>query len=285
MIKVWEAGYMPGMDRLRKLGQELTTQKETTESLQVASDRQKKMMPDPPEIPGIDMSVSYTPASEVSGDFYDFFFNKDGELAMVIADVTGHGIEAAIIMGMAKATVNIYGRMYDSPAEVLRNANRDLAANFDGKTFVCLTLSIFDPKTKRLRVARAGADRPLLFNASWNPPEPKEIRGRGLALGLDPGPRFDELLEEDEIMLQPGDLFLQFTDGIVEATNADKEQFGEPRIREIIKKYPKASTKELLFMLKETLVDFTRSRDYDDDITMMALKVRDPQLSRKASFT
>ena len=276
---------MPDMDRLRRLAQDLRNREETTKSLEVASDRQKKMMPDPPEIAGIDMGVSYTPASEVSGDFYDFFYNQNGELAMVIADVTGHGIEAAIIMGMAKATVNIYARMYDSPAEALRNANRDLATNFDGKTFVCLTLSIFDPNTKRLRVARAGADRPLLFNAAWDPPEPKEIRGRGLALGLDPGPRFDELLQEDEIMLQPGDLYLQFTDGIVEATNADKEQFSEARIMEIVKKYPKASTKELLFMLKESLVDFARSREYDDDITMMALKVREPQLSRKTTFT
>jgi len=272
---------MGDMDRLRKLAQELRNREETTKSLEVASSRQKSMMPD---LPGFDISVAYTPASEVSGDFYDFFIAKNGELAMVIADVTGHGVEAGIIMGMAKATVNIYGRIYDGPAEVLRAANRDLAANLDGKTFICLTLTLLDAKNRKLRIARAGADRPLHFNPAWKPPEPQELRTKGLALGLDPGERFDQLLEEAEISLQPGDLYLQFTDGIVEAVNAEKEQFSEQRIKDTIKRYPRASTRELLVILKEALVDFTRTRDYDDDITLMALKVREQQASRKAAF-
>jgi sigma-B regulation protein RsbU (phosphoserine phosphatase) len=276
---------MGDIGRLRRLAQDLRNREETTKSLEVASSRQKSMMPNPPEIPGFDLSVSYSAASEVSGDFYDFFINRNGENALVIADVTGHGVEAAIVMGMAKATVNIYGRMYNTPGEVLRAANRDLAANFDGKTFVCMTLSFLDPKTRRLRIARGGADRPLLYNPAWSPPEPKEIRTRGLALGLDPGPRFDQLLEETEIILQPGDVYLQFTDGIVEATNAEKEQFGQKRIMEILKRYPRASSRELLFMLKESLVDFTRTREYDDDLTLMALKVRDTSVSRKTAFT
>ncbi|MBN1808047.1 MAG: PP2C family protein-serine/threonine phosphatase [Planctomycetes bacterium] len=275
---------MGDTNRLRRLAQELRDREETTQSLEVASSRQQSMMPDAPVIPGFDLAVDYYPASEVSGDFYDFFITKNGEQAIVIADVTGHGVEAGIIMGMAKATVNIYGRIYDTPLEVLKAANRDLAASLDGKTFICLTLVFLDPGSKRLRLARAGADRPIYFNSSWEPPEPRDIRTRGLALGLDGGERFNELIEQAEIMLQPGDLLLQFTDGIVEAANSDKEQFGEERIMEIVKKYPRASSRELIFLLKETLLDFTRSREYDDDITIVALKLRDQPVSRKIAF-
>lgn len=275
---------MPELDRLRRLAKELRTTRETTKSLEVASHQQKHMMPAEPEIPNFELAVHYRPASQVSGDFYDFFVTRAGEHAIVIADVTGHGVEAAIIMGMAKATVSVYGRQLATPREVLIAANRDLAASLDGMTFVCLTLMFLDSATRRVRLARAGQSRPLLFNSSWDTPEPLEVKSKGLALGLEASAKFEELLEEAEFVLEPGDLLLQYTDGIVEATNQDKEQFGEDRIREVIKKYPRASTRELLFILEETLREFTRSRELDDDVTMMALKIRERQPTRRLPF-
>lgn len=271
-------------DRLRRLARELKAAQETTKSLEVASSRQRHMMPSMPDIPGFDLGVEYRPASEVSGDFYDFFRTPAGEYALVIADVAGHGVEAGIIMGMAKATVSIYGRQLPNPKDVLVAANRDLAEGLDGKTFICLTLAFLDPETRHLRIARAGSNRPLLFNPGWENPEPTEVKSRGLALGLDAGDRFEDIIEETELTLQAGDLLLQYTDGLVEATNDEKEQFGEARVMELVKKYPRASTRELLFILEETLRDFTGSREQEDDITMMALKIRERSPARRLAF-
>ena len=275
---------MPEQDRLRRLARELKEHEETTKSLEVASDRQRHMMPPLPDIPGFDLGVLYRSASQVSGDFYDFFMTPRGEHALVIADVTGHGVEAGIIMGMAKATVSVYGRQLESPKDALVAANRDLAASLDGKTFVCLTLLFLDASERHIRLARAGSNRPILFNPGWDDPEPRELKSRGLALGLDSGERFDEIIEEIELTLGAGDVLLQLTDGLVEATNPDKEQFGEARVMELVGRYPRASTTELLFILEEALRDFTGSREQEDDITLMALKIRERSPTRRFAF-
>ena len=108
----------------------------------------------------------------------------------------------------------------------------------------------------------------LVVGAPW-----LEDGDGGLALGVDSGPRFEKVLEEREIQLHPGDLFLQFTDGVAEATNTEKEQFGEDRIRDCLIKYGKGSVRYVIDVIQEHLKDFTREAEIEDDITFVGLRV------------
>jgi sigma-B regulation protein RsbU (phosphoserine phosphatase) len=274
-----------GKDRLRRLASQIREKEETDRSMRLASLRQRRMLPNTPTHPKYDFAVVYEPAMSVSGDFYDFIPVSENVCGIVVGDVTGHGVEAGIIMGMAKQTVSIYARQIEGPAEVLREANAELHRALDGKTFVSLSYSVLDMETRSLRFVRAGQNKPYLLNPNWQNPVPQVIDSKGLALGVDKGPRFAKVTEEIDMKLEPGDIFFQYTDGLIEATNKEKEQYGEARLRELLQRYSRTSAGELLEIVIESMQDFTRAREQDDDITMVAVRVKDPAaLSRTAHF-
>ena len=178
---------------------------------------------------------------------------------------------------MAKQTISIYGRQMERPLDVIAATNDELYRSLDGKTFVSLSYGVFDTQTRLLRFCRAGQNKPFLMNTRWQNPEPQMVESRGLALGVGKGDRFARATEEIEIALEPGDLFFQYTDGLVEATNKEKEQYGEDRLRDVLKRYARTPCKELVEIITESLLDFSRSREQEDDISIVALKVKDPQ--------
>ncbi len=267
------------IDRLRRIAQEIKKKEETTRSLHLASSRQRTMLPPVPELEGFELDAYYEQAAEVSGDFYDFFQRLDGSLGIVIGDVSGHGLEAGIIMGMAKATVSIYGRQLASPKETLCAANDDICAVLDGKTFVSLSYGVLDPEERALRFARAGQNPPILLAGG----EATMVKPNGLALGIATGSRFEEKIEEVEIGLELGDIFFQYTDGLVEATDEGDEQYGEERLIELISRYGRSTAKQLMRIVRESLAGFSRSKEHEDDITMVALRAR-PATTKKLKF-
>jgi len=272
-------------ERLRRLANQIREKEETDRSLKTASLRQKRMLPDPPELEAFDFGFTYEPAAHVSGDFYDFIPVREGVWGIVVADVSGHGVEAGIIMGMAKQAVKIFGRQNEEPTEVLSLANEELHRSLDGKTFVSLSYAVLDTQTTVLKFARAGQCKPIMVNPSWKTAEPYMVESKGLALGVDKGKRFRKIVELIEIKLEPGDIFFQYTDGLAEAMNAAKEQFGEERIMALLKQYARSPAQELVEIVEEALKDFTRGAEQEDDITMLALKYRAPQpTTRVARF-
>jgi sigma-B regulation protein RsbU (phosphoserine phosphatase) len=272
-------------DRLRRLASQIRQKEETDRSLRLAQTRQRRMLPEPPELPNYEFGVVYEPAAHVSGDFFDFIPVRGGAWGIVLGDVSGHGVEAGIIMGMAKQTISIYGRQMEKPFDVLCATNDELYRSLDGKTFVSLSYGVFDTETRLLQFCRAGQNKPFVMNTRWQNPEPQMIESKGLALGVGKGERFAKSIEEIDLTLEPGDLFFQYTDGLVEATNREKKQFGEERLRDVLKRYARTTTKELVEIMIESLNDFSRSREQEDDITMVALKVKDPNaVTRTARF-
>ena len=272
-------------ERLRRLANQIREKEETDRSLKTASLRQKRMLPDPPELASFDFGFTYEPAAHVSGDFYDFIPVRDDVWGIVVADVSGHGVEAGIIMGMAKQAVKIFGRQNEEPTEVLSLANEELHRSLDGKTFVSLSYAVLDTETTVLKFARAGQCKPIMVNPSWKTAEPYVVESKGLALGVDKGKRFRKIVEPIEIKLEPGDTFFQYTDGLAEAMNATKEQFGEERIMALLKQYARSPAQELVEIVMEALKDFTRGAEQEDDITLLALKYREPQpTTRVARF-
>lgn len=272
--------------RLRKVASQIQKKEDTDRSLELAFIRQKRMLPEKPELEKYEIGLWYEPAAHVSGDFYDFIPVRDGAcLGIVVADVTGHGVEAGIIMGMAKQAISIYGRQVESPKEVLCLTNEELHRSLDARTFVSLSYAVLDKETGVIRFSRAGQCKPLLINPRWKVPEPQVVESRGLALGVDKGPRFRKVIEEIELKLEPGDVFFQYTDGLAEATNRAKEQFGEERLMDLLKRYSRASAQEQVNIVLESLNDFTGVPELDDDLTMVVLKVRDTRaITRAARF-
>ena len=260
-------------NRLQKLAKELRSKEEMRRGITMASAHQKHMLPDPPKIAGFDFATVYRPASNVSGDFFDFFTTKEGNIGTVVGGVAGHGVEAGMLMGMSKMTVNIYGRMVESPAEVLKLANKDLRGVLDGKTFVSLSYSVIDTEKMLLTFARAGHNPPLLFNATWRERKPRPLMPPGLALGVAKPTHFDMIIQEQVESLEAGDCLLQYTDGVVEAPDADKKQFGEQKLQELLVRYGRTAIREFLDIVSEALADHTRGMEQDDDITMVGMRV------------
>jgi len=272
-------------DRLRHLGKQIRQREEMASSMALARTRQKRMLPDEPKVAGYEFAQKYEPATDVSGDFYDFIQVSDNQWGIVIGDVAGHGVEAGIIMGMAKQTVSIYGRQFVSPTEVLDRSNRELYRWLDGKMFVSLSYAVLDVDTSILHFARAGHNKPLRFNSNWRIPRPQVVECSGMALGVDAGPRFAKLAEEVEIHLEPGDVFFQYTDGLVEAANKDKEQFGEENLMLLLQRYARAPVQELVDIVIEALRDHAMGAPQEDDITMVALKVKDRKVASRTART
>jgi len=272
-------------ERLRRLASQIREKEDTDRSLKIASLRQKRMLPNPPKLDDYDFGFTYEPAAHVSGDFYDFIPVRENVWGIVVADVSGHGVEAGIIMGMAKQAVKIFGRQNEDPTEVLCLANEELHRSLDGKTFVSLSYAVLNTETHVLKFSRAGQCKPIMANPSWKTAEPYVVESKGLALGVDKGPRFRDIIEPIEFKLEPGDLFFQYTDGLAEAMNAVKEQFGDERIMSLLKQYARSPAQELVEIVMEALKDFTRGAEQEDDITLLALKYREPQpTTRVARF-
>ncbi len=261
------------MDRLES---ELATLKDKTQemedSVRRASERQRRLLPArAPEVFGAEIDLIYRPASVVSGDFYDFVPLDDGKIALIVGDVSGHGIEAGIVMGMAKKVLAIRLQDFQDPIEALVRTNEDVDRELGRVSFVTAFVAIFDPAARTLSCVRAGHNPPLLFHPGREG-RGMELKPKGMGLGIVGAPGFEASLEGVEIPVLPGDLLLLYTDGLVEARNPQGEQFGVERTREVLGStygYPPAL---VLSHLAGVLDGFAGDAVSEDDITAVCVR-------------
>ena len=147
-------------DRLKSLANELKKKTEMEQSIRLARRRQLHMLPAMPKVEGFDFRALYTPCANVSGDFYDFIKVSEHEIGIALGDVSGHGIEAGIIMGMAKKALQIYAKGLSSPKQALALTNADLAVDLGESTFVSAAYGVLDTRERIFRFARAGNNPP-----------------------------------------------------------------------------------------------------------------------------
>lgn len=245
---------------------------EMKQSLEEAKKRQLQMLPDAPVIPGLDFGVVFRACSHVAGDFYDFPRIGPDELGILMGDVSGHGIEAGMVMALVKKVISIHGKGRSSPRETLVISNPEIYPDIDRRTFITGIYCIFHEKTKKLKVARAGHNPLILFNAARTPPV-QSFEPKGMALGMDKGPRFEANLEELEIQMQDGDMVFLYTDGLAEATNPAGEEFGTQRILDLVQKFGKYDVDYLLHKVDSDLTKFRGEKEMDDDLTMIGFKI------------
>ena len=224
-----------------------------------------------PDRPEFDLYASMDPAKEVGGDFYDFFQIDDDHLAIVIADVSGKGVPAALFMMSSKIYINDHATIGGSPAEILGRVNKLVCANNNAHMFVTVWLGILEISTGKLTSASAGHEYPMI-NVSGKYEILKDKHG--LAIGAMDFAKY----KNTEIQLKKGDSIFVYTDGVAEATDANNELFGTERTVDALNAVPAgASQKEVLAGVRAAVDAFVKEAPQFDDLTMVGLKYNGPQ--------
>ena len=210
-----------------------------------------------------DLYATMDPAKEVGGDFYDFFLVDDDHIALVMADVSGKGVPAAMFMAITKTLIKNRVQMGDSPADALKNVNEQLCQGNEAELFVTVWLAVIDLATGKGLAANAGHEHPVICRADG---VFELIKYRhSPAVATMEGIRF----KEHEFELRPGDRLFVYTDGVPEATNAASELFGADRMVDSLNRDPSASPRTLLANLRADIDAFVGEAPQFDDITMM----------------
>src|ERR687898_2165652 len=244
--------------------QEEAQQRERIEQeLRVARLIQHTLLPKSlPELEGHQMAVYYQPAREVGGDFYDFLRLPDGRLGLIVGDVSGKGVPAAIVMAITRTMLRAAYHL-GSPGEMLKQVNDNLFPDIPPNMFVTCLAALLDSRTGRLQYANAGHDLPYVRHSAGV----SELRATGMPLGLMP----DMSYEEKEITLQPGESILLYSDGLVEAHSPQREMFGFPRMQRHVGAHPEGAA--LIDSLLAELEQFTGEEwEQEDDITLLTLQ-------------
>ena len=246
---------------------------EATEAdLRVGTEIQTGSLPtDFPDRPEFEIFASMDPAKEVGGDFYDFFMIDDDHLAIVISDVSGKGVPAALFMMSSKIYINDHAMIGGTPAEILERVNKLVCANNKAHMFVTVWLGILEISTGKLTTASAGHEYPMInINGKYEMLKDKH----GLAIGAMDIAKY----KNTEIQLKKGDSIFVYTDGVAEATDANNELFGTDRTVEALNAIPKgASQKEVLAGVRVAVDAFVKEAPQFDDLTMVGLKYFGPE--------
>jgi serine phosphatase RsbU (regulator of sigma subunit) len=250
---------------LERLEQEMRDRERVEQELRVAQRIQHALLPNKvPELEGWRIAHDYRPAREVGGDFYDFLKLNDGRVGLIIGDVSGKGIPAALVMACTQSVLRaVAQRAGIPPGKVLEEANEVLITYLPPNMFATCFYAVLDSTEGRLRYANAGHNLPCC----WHEGKATELRARGMPLGLMQGMKY----EEKERIVAPGDGVLLYSDGLVEAHNPRREMFGTPRMEGFVGAHP-GGTKLINSLLAE-LEQFTGEEwEQEDDITLLTLQ-------------
>ncbi len=219
-----------------------------------------------PDRTDFDIYAVMDPAKEVGGDFYDYFLIDHDHLGMVIADVSGKGVPAALFMMASKIILQSVAMLGKSPAEILTKANEAICSNNEAQMFVTAWVGILDLTTGKLTAANAGHEYPVFKQANGRFELFKDRHG--FVIGGMEGVKYREY----EVQLEPGSKVFVYTDGVPEANNANSELLGMDRMLEALNRQPEASPMDVLKNVREAVDDFVQNADQFDDLTMLCMQ-------------
>lgn len=215
-----------------------------------------------------DVYAMMNPAREVGGDFYDFFLIDEDHLGLVIADVSGKGIPAALFMMISKTILQSCAMLGNGAAETLTRMNEALCSNNQVEMFVTVWLGILQISTGKLAAANAGHEYPAIKRKDGKFELFKDKHG--LVIGGMAGTRYKEY----EIQLNPGDVLYVYTDGVPEASDAENHMFGTRRMIEALNKRDVSDVKQLVESVRDDVNDFVKEAEQFDDITMLCMEYK-----------
>lgn len=253
-----------------RLTQELLDRRRIEKELAIAREIQSSFLPArSPNIPGFELAGAALPHDEVGGDYYDYIDVAEHRLGLAIADVSGKGIPAALIMAGFRMSVLAEIRNEFAVRAIMRKVNSLLYESTDRGKFVTAVYAVLDWKTRTL----------LFSNAGHNPPVLRRADGRielllegGVALGVLPDARYDDR----PVALRPGDVLLMYTDGVSEAESPEGEQYGRTRVEQELSRLAGGSAREIVDGMIESVESWAGDRGKNDDLTLMVVKVLEP---------
>jgi len=234
--------------------------------LRAAAEVQAHLLPtEAPEIPGVEIAMVNVPCEAVGGDLYDFVQIDETTWGITVADVSGKGIPAAIIMASVRSMIR--GEVEDAytVSKVVRTANRTLCRDAAESQFVTLFFATYDANTRRLRYTNAGHCEPILFRDQ----EYCLLDEGGLPLGLLPEERY----EQAQAVLQPKDVVVAYTDGLTEAMNPEHGMFGRDRVMDVLHSCCDRSAQDILQAIRDATAAFCGSQERADDMTIVVMKL------------
>ncbi|MBQ6381121.1 MAG: SpoIIE family protein phosphatase [Clostridia bacterium] len=234
----------------------------------IQADMLPNLYPAFPERPEFDIYASMDPAKEVGGDFYDFFLIDEDHLCVFIADVSGKGVPAALFMMASMIILANNAQMGKTPAQILQDTNAAICANNREEMFVTVWLGILEISTGKLTAANAGHEYPIIKSPHG---DYRRLQDRhGFVIGGMEGARYKEY----DVHLQPGSKLFLYTDGVPEATNSQKELFGEQRMLKALNSVPDAAPRETLENMRSAVDAFVQEAEQFDDLTMVCIEYR-----------
>ncbi|MBR3641679.1 MAG: SpoIIE family protein phosphatase [Oscillibacter sp.] len=237
----------------------------------IQSDMLPNIYPAFPERKEFDIYASMDPAKEVGGDFYDFFLVDDDHLCMVVADVSGKGVPAALFMMASKIVLANNAMLGKSPAKILTDTNAAICSKNREEMFVTVWLGVLELSTGKLTAANAGHEYPMLMQPGGDFELVKDKHG--FVIGGMEGARYREY----ELTLQPGAKIFLYTDGVPEATSTEQELFGTDRTLAALNADTSAAPEKLLRNVRAAVDAFVKDAEQFDDLTMLCLEYRGPQ--------
>lgn len=236
--------------------------------MQLARQIQQRLLPRQlPQVPGVELAACARTSQQVGGDYYDVLQEPGGSLRLAIADVTGKGLPAALLMANLQACLHMAVPLALSLETSTVHINRVVCENTEADRFITFFQARYEPTTRQLVYVNAGHNPPLLLRASG---EVLSLTHGGLLLGVFPQAHY----EAEQLSLTPGDVLVLYTDGVTEVANAKEELFGEERLLACLETHRNASAQAIVEAVRQAVEAFTgREAGYEDDFTLLVLKI------------
>ena len=239
--------------------------------LEIARDIQRILLPsEAPAIDGFQISGINVPARQVSGDYFDYIQVDQGRLGVAIADVSGKGVPASLIMAICRSVLRAEAARNPSPADVLRKVNRQLYPDIKEDMFISMAYLILGHQQDGVTLARAEHDAPLWYKRQSQTVMP--VKSPGMVVGIDSGSVFDRLTVDFAVPLERNDCLVLYTDGVTETLNSEGDEFGVDRMMQSVRASANDSAQAIVKRIIEDVREFTGSVPQNDDMTLIAIR-------------
>ncbi len=251
----------------------IVEQERMRKEMQVAQDIQHTLLPKHfPDIEGFDIATIYRAAKDVGGDYYDFVWIDENTLGIVVADVSGKGVPGSLVMTMIRTAIRLESRGNRSPVDILTKVNEFVTEDVRKGMFITIFLVVLDTRNRKISFSSAGHNPMVLYRKDEDKTFFLNPKGIPLGITLPEGVSFEENLSSENVRLKKGDMLVIYTDGITEAMNQQKQQFGINRYLEFIRDNSDLSPEEFVEKFNDELQGFTAGAEQNDDITMVVIK-------------
>jgi len=239
--------------------------------LEIARDIQRILLPsEAPAINGFQISGINVPARQVSGDYFDYIHVDKERLGVAIADVSGKGVPASLIMAICRSVLRAEAVWNPSPADVLRKVNRQLYPDIKEDMFISMAYLVLDHQNDGVTLARAGHDAPLWYQRQSQ--SVTVVKSPGMVVGIDSGSVFDRLTVDFAVPLESNDCLVLYTDGLTETLNSEGDEFGVDRMMQSVRASANDGAQAIVKRIIEDVREFTGSVPQNDDMTLIAIR-------------